>query len=907
MLLRNFIISYAVISVLAAGQLFCQDNSIEIKGYALDSLENPLVGATVLLNQQEDGVMEDFALTDDKGYFQLVANRKPSYILQISYVGYGTFERIIELDENQTELDLGKISLNPLAIDLAEVTIKDAFIPIVIKEDTIEYNANAFKTRPNATVEDLLKKLPGVEVEKDGTIKAQGEEVQNVLVDGKEFFEDDPKIATRNIPADVVDKVQVFDKASDLAAFTGIEDGADEKTINLAIKEGKNKGWFGQIEGAGGTDNRYKGNTLVNRFNSKMQLSLLGNANNINDQVFTLEDYLKFSGGLEDLMENGTFDFSELPSNLFNQNGINKTATGGVNFNYDFSPKTTLRTNYFTNFSNNTTIANRQSVNFIEQNSFFLTGDQEDLSELSNHRAKVKLKHEFDKSQRLLLEARFNFNKNQSQSENAQRSFLAPNTTINEAEQFNRTSYDLLIWNTHLQYQKKLKKAGRYFTAQFEIEQLNSDGKTDIQNFLVTNSSSDSILQQQQSDQFQPTFQLEATYSEPIGKTNYLQFKAGYQQENNDKEKLFFDQFENSVRLNNQLSNVFDRSFGKTILGSNFKMVRSTFNWTMGVDYQMARQKGNATSTNNFDRNFYFFLPASFFNYSFSGTKKLRVRYRTNAIIPSIEQMQPVLNNANPLFIIQGNPDLRPEYQHQLDLNYTSFNQFFLRSIFAGFYARWTQHKIVNAATVNEDLSNSVTPVNSGVASLINGYFNYDFPIPKANFKVGLNTDVSFQSTPLFVNGLNDRIYQTQMGPSFQIQNKQKEILDWKLSYDLDWNLLRYQKEVGFNRGFLSHSYLMELTKDIKEHWFFTADIEHIQYNKDLLNASQSFTFIDLSVTRLLKDGQFSFYLKGRNLLNEINQFERFGYANQFQSAYFNRIGNIFLVGMVYKIRNFGA
>jgi len=274
--------------------------SVAIQGVVLDSLDEPLVGASVILKHETDDKLEAFSSTDRMGAFRLTSKNYGDFIVQITYIGYGTFERRLTLKDGESLLDFGNIVLSQSAYQLEGITIEEAFIPIIIKKDTIEYNAAAFKTRPNATVEDLLKKLPGIDVEKDGTIKAQGEEVEAILVDGKDFFDDDPKIASRNIPADVIDKVQLFDRKSEFSEFTGIDDGNESKAINLAIKDGKNKGLFGNVKAAYGTENRYRGSTNLNRFNENMQLSLIGNVNNINEQAFSLMDYLKFTGGLDE-------------------------------------------------------------------------------------------------------------------------------------------------------------------------------------------------------------------------------------------------------------------------------------------------------------------------------------------------------------------------------------------------------------------------------------------------------------------------------------------------------------------------------------------------------------------------------------------------------------------------------
>ena len=887
-----------------------QDLNFKVKGYALDSLNQPLIGATILLKEQESQIMEAFTLTNNQGYFELVASEAGNFILQITFIGYGIFERQLELGSNKPSIDLGQIILNPTVIGLDEVIVKDDFIPIVIKKDTIEYHADAFKTRPNATVEDLLKKLPGVEVEKDGTIKAQGEEVQNVLVDGKEFFDDDPKIATRNIPAEVVDKVQVFDKASDLAAFTGIEDGNEEKTINLAIKEGKNKGWFGNIEGAYGNNNHYRGKTFVNRFKDQLQLSILGNANDINEQAFSLEDYLKFSGGLEEIMESGTLDLTEIPSSLLNQDGINEVLSGGLNLNLDFSAKTSLRSNFFSSSNDNLTTRVIQSQNALENNTFLASSNTKNQSDLTNHRGKIKLIHKFDPTQQLIVETRLNLNNSINLAQSFQQSLIDNNQIVNEAEQDNSVHLDLFSWSMNLQYQKKFKKIGRYFTSKFEFNQFNSNNQTGVLNkinLLISNDLIvDTIRQVQESDQSKPSYNFQFTFSEPIGKSNYLQLKAGYERESHAKEKLFFDIREELELFNGELSNFFDRTFDKTTIGSSLRVVRKKFNWTTAIDYQLATLNSLSDQANVFERRFHFILPSSFLNYSISNSKQMRVQYQTNTQIPAIDQMQPVLNNSNPLYIFEGNPDLKPEYQHQIIANYTSFNQFYLRSFFVRFYGQYTQQKIVNFTTITPDLRNIVQPINNGEEIMLNGHFSYDSPIKKMNLKFGIDGNFNYQLTPIVINTLEDKLNQFSTSPTFSIENKKKAHIDIKLSYSPSWNNIQYEKNEQFNRSFLAQNYLFELNWSFLKDLNISSDLEFIQYSKDELNKAQNFTFLDITLTKSLNDEQFSFYLSGKNLFSEMDRFQRSGMANQFQSNLSNRLGRIILVGMVYKIRNFG-
>ena len=280
-------------------QLSAQNIKYSIFGTVLGDNEEALAGATVVLLNAKDSVLVNYGISDEEGKFELKKFKKGEYILQATYVGYEDFNELIRLDENDPEHIITKeIKLKPAVNLIDQVVVKDEHIPIRIKGDTVEYNANAFKTKPNAVVEDLLKKLPGVDVDRDGNVKAHGKDVEHVYVDGKEFFGDDPQMATKNLPAEAIDKVQVFDKQSDMSEFTGVDDGEREKTINLTLKEDKKNGVFGNITGGYGTDDSYEGKMNLNHFNKKMQLSVLGMANNTNEQGFSIQDYIEFMGGL---------------------------------------------------------------------------------------------------------------------------------------------------------------------------------------------------------------------------------------------------------------------------------------------------------------------------------------------------------------------------------------------------------------------------------------------------------------------------------------------------------------------------------------------------------------------------------------------------------------------------------
>ena len=279
---------------------------MSVRGHVLDSTSNTLPYATVMLLSANDSSLVNFGTTDAEGSFEIKNVNRVDYILKITFVGYKTFSAAVTPQEGKDEVDLGRIQMEMALTKLDELVIQAERVPVVVKRDTIEFNATSFKTNPNATVEELLKKLPGVEVDNDGTIRAQGEEVRGVTVDGKTFFGSDPKVATRNLPADAIDKVQVYDKQSDQAQLTGFEDGNYEKTINLKLKKDKKKGVFGKVMAGAGDKERYEGRFNVNSFKGARQLSAIGMGNNTNAEGFSFMDIMNFTGALNQMRQGGS-------------------------------------------------------------------------------------------------------------------------------------------------------------------------------------------------------------------------------------------------------------------------------------------------------------------------------------------------------------------------------------------------------------------------------------------------------------------------------------------------------------------------------------------------------------------------------------------------------------------------
>ncbi|MEM6380013.1 MAG: TonB-dependent receptor, partial [Bacteroidota bacterium] len=657
----------------------------EIKGTIQDTTAAPLSGASVVVLNAQDSLLEKFAISEANGDFIIKRLGKGEYILQVSFLGYQTYSQGISVSTDQ---DVGNIVLKPVIQDMDAITVEAERIPIEIDGDTIKYNADAFDTRPNANVEELLKKLPGMEVARDGSIKAQGEDVSKVLVNGKEFFGKDPKIATKNLPADIVDQVQVFDEQSETSRFTGVDDGEREKTINLSLKKDKSKGWFGNFEGGYGTENRYNGKANLNRFTDKMQFSTLGRLNNVNEQAFTIQDYFDLMGGMSAALSGGLMiNPSELGIS-FNgddrRQGFLTTGSLGSNLNYDFSEKSDLSINYFYNTFDKDEDRTVSRNSFLGEGQFFNTDETSFQNSVNNnHRLNARYKYKIDSTQNIQLRLNMGLNDRLVDRQRFQETFLNEQQFQNSSDQTNRITNDNYDWNANALYRKRFAKKGRSFVSNLNFGQKGADGLNLIEAANIFGSIADDLNQEQIVDNSQWNYDGRFTFTEPVGKGKYLAFNYRRRNYEERMDKDFFDIVAGQLVRNDFLSNQFisDYIFNQGGLALQWNAKKSKLRLSLAA--QQARLIGDFLSEfPNVNRRFNNLLPGLNWNYEFNGSKSLTINYNTNVSEPTIQQLQPVVDNSNPLSIYVGNPNLKPAYNHNVRIQTTLFNQFSFTSFF---------------------------------------------------------------------------------------------------------------------------------------------------------------------------------------------------------------------------------
>ena len=889
-----------------------------IEGNILDKNGDPLASASVIALSTVDSVMAGFALTDVHGRFRIENLKKDKYTIQVSFLGYLDAFENVDLNSEENRIIVPTITLEEGQMKLDEVVITADHVPLKMKNDTLQYNADAFNVKAHEAVEDLLKRLPGVEVAKDGSIKAQGEEVSKVLVEGKEFFGNDPTIATRNLPADAVDKVEVFDKKSEMAEFSGIDDGMEQKTINLALKEDKKKGFFGNGKAGYGTEDRFDAKFNVNSFKGDATWTAIGTANNINAQGFSIMDYIDFMGGFGALGGSGgrveiNSDDVGIPLGQDLNQGFMNTVSGGINYNYDLSDNTELSASYFYTRLENDLDKTTFRQNILNDDSF--DTDEKSIQDLFNtgHTLNFKYKHKKDTSYRFTLGGRII--KGDGNTSIDLNRILTSATVQNETMSISEADRQRFNLNLNGTYSARLKKKGRIFSLNGNLTSRNQDGLGLIQSYNAfysgASSTFDTIRQRQLTVNEGMDFSLRASLTEPLGKGRYLEFNVNHQNVNNDYSKEFFDLIrmgnEDGV-LNQFLSDRFDRQFLYSRAGVNFKQNRKKYNLTLGLNFQLSDQKGQIGSSEiNFNRKYYSVLPVMRFEYDFHTASSLRFDYFTNIREPSLEQLQPQLDNADPLSLYQGNPELRPEYRHQFGLNYNTFSSFSSTHFFAGLNSTITKNKITNSQIVDADFVQKTTPVNVDYDLNTSAYLSFGFPLRPIGLKAELSSNLLFNKGILFLNGIENNTTGWYNDYTITVQNRKKKYYDLLIGARVSHNVRKYSESDHLDQSFFNMNYYSDLSKDFGEKWRFKTSFDYKVFPAESFGGAADLALLDASLSfNFLKHNKGQLTISVVDIFNQNTGIDRTTALNFIQDERIISLGRYAMLSFGYSFSGFG-
>ncbi|MBX2915196.1 MAG: TonB-dependent receptor [Cyclobacteriaceae bacterium] len=914
--MKKFLLGMLMLAAIAA-----QAQKFSIKGQVTDTLAAALPSTTVMLLSSKDSTLVNFGVSDLKGFFEIKNINKGEYLLKVTFVGYASHLQRIVTPAEPAIIEVGKIKMVPQAKELNEVIIRGEKNPVTVKKDTIEFNAGSFKTKANANVEDLLKTMPGIEVETDGTVRAQGEQVQRVTVDGREFFGRDPKLATRNLPADAVEKVQVFDRKSDNAQFTGIDDGQREKTINLELKEDKRNGAFGNLMAGYGTHDRFQATGSVNKFSKGQQLSFLGMGNNINEQGFSVGDFMNFSGGAQSMLGGGggirTVTFGGNaggssgggPAINFGgrQSGIMTNYAGGVNFNKDLSKDTKLTSSYFYNHLDRNVSSLLNRVNTLPNiGTYNFNQNSRQLSTNDNHRATLMIDHNIDSANTIRATANASFTESESNSYSQSKTMNIGNTAVqNESERSTYNAQTSKNVNASVLWRHRFAKKGRSLatTVNFgftDTEGEGSQNSSNIFNLLGTEQNIDQTNTQKTQNQ---TVGTSLSYTEPLGGRKYLEANYNFSTNRNEVDRQVFDWESGTPQFNNGLSNQYTSNYVYNRPGINFRMNKEKYSVTLGASYQMTSLIGNLLLRNvTINQHFENLLPVARFNYDFSSFKHLRFDYETSMQEPSIQQLQPIVDNTDPLNISVGNPDLKPAYTHRISTNFTAFNPARFMNFFAFINTSLMKNAIVYSQSVNDSLVRTTRPVNVKSAQSINANINAGFPVKKLNSRFNIGPTASLSESITVLNNQENNVRNRNLGGSVRYNYTYKEYIIFDLSANFSKQLTQYDFNTP-DQDYFNQTYRSELNLNFLKKYAFNTSFDYLIYTSTTTDFRQTIPFWNMSVSRfVLKNNAGEIKFGVNNLLDQSNSVTQSTGENYVQQQVMNNLGRYYMLSFTYAL-----
>jgi hypothetical protein len=908
---------------------FSQKNGV-VRGIAFDTIsKQPVAGATVTLLVKKDSSLISFTMTGKDGKFELRSVPNGEYRLMITHVNYYIINRQIIISDSNKIADAGNMVMNDRTKVLEEVVIAAEAPPVTLINDTIQYNAGFFKVQPNGSVEQLLKKLPGIKVEKDGSIKAQGEKVSRVLVDGKEFFGNDPKIATKNLPADAVDKVQVYDKQSDQSQLTGFEDGNYEKTINLKLKKDKKKGLFGKVTAGAGNKDRFENKFNLNSFKGARQLSAIGMGNNTNAEGFSFMDILNFTGELARMQRNAggggmnisitDNDMNALGINGSNNGGINTAWGGGLNYNNIIGNKLDWQSNYFYNRLNPKQENHIQRQYLLPDSTYFYDQNSFSNNLNNNHRLNINSLWQVDSMNSIRINPSFSYQQTDNSSQTDYTTLSEEKTLTNKGFSNTTSSNNGYNFRADLIWRKKFARKGRTFSLSLQSSLNNSDGKGSlysINEFFRTNGSTlrkDTLNQNSRLTADLTSYNVKAVYTEPIWKKSLLEFSVTKSDSKNTSEKMTYDYNRGNGKfdqLNSSLTNTYENVYGFTNAGIRLRTQKKKFNYALGLSWQEAQMKGKIITGQHdslISKAFHNFLPNARFQYNFSRFRTLSFNYSSSTNQPTAQQLQPVPDNSNALNIREGNPQLKQEFIQSIMSNLNLMNPFKNRNLFMYLAGQFTGNKIVNYDSVDQFGIKRTRPVNVNGVYNINTNISYSLPLKFIKSTIELSSNARMFKTKQFIQGQGNNIRTFSLGPDLRLDINPNDKLNFGIEYELNYNKTSYSLQTGLNNSYISQDYGVSADIQLPKQFFLSTEFNYTVNSQRASGFNLKVPLWNASLSKqFLKYNRGELKLSARDLLNRNVGISRNTNNNYIEDSRMLTLRQFFLLSFTYSLSKTG-
>ncbi len=890
-----------------------------VSGIVKDDVNEPLIGASVTILGPEDTYIGGNA-ADLDGNFIVHEVPEGTYTLRISYIGYEDYRKQITVPSHA--LNVGIIKMAAVSTtQLTEVNIVEKAQAVIQKDDTTQFNANAFKVNADATAEDLIRKMPGMDLS-GSKPQTQGEQITKVLVDGKPFFGDDVTSSLKNLPAEVIDKIQVYDERSEQAQFTGFDDGNTTKTINIITRSDKSQGVFGRLYGGYGYEDKYSAGGNVNYFEGDRRVSLIGMSNNINQQNFASDDLLGVSSG----GSRGGRGGRRGGRNAFEndqQGGIATTNAIGLNYSDKWGEKIEVTGSYFFNNSQS------ESEEFTQRN--FVIPSQEGQSYMdtsvgsstnTNHRLNLRLNYQIDSNNSILFIPRLSFQNSSSNSSlhglTLQSGTDVLNRTLNDFLS-DRNGYNL---SSMFLYRHKFAKPGRTFSLWANGGLNKNDGSSKLYAISDLENEVDTLDQWASRNNNGWDLNTSLNYTEPLSRKSFLQvqYRIRYQESASDKRTYNYDQTAGDYILpDTLLSNQYTTDYLTHRAGLGYRYMDSSFNFNMGLDYQYATLNSDRVLpyVNRIQVPFNNLLPYARLQYKFSRRQSLRFSYRTSTDAPSVDQLQDVIDNSNPLQLSTGNPNLVQAYEHRMNVHYNSSNPKNNSTFFAMLSGNLTQDYIGNNTIIAEDSMtvDGVQIPRGGQLSRpenLSGYMNlrafttYGRPVNFLRSNLNLNVGAGFVRTPGLINDQKNLANNTNFSLGLVLSSNISEKIDFTLSSNSSINFVKNTLNTNADNQYFNQSSRLALNYVFWRGIVINSEINHQLYTGLSEGFNQNFFLWNMSVgKKLFRKQQGEIKLSVFDLLGQNTSIARTITETYAQDVISNVLQRYFMLTFTYNLRFF--
>jgi hypothetical protein len=903
----------------------------QVKGIVYDSAsKKPIDRAVVGLVVKDKPTDTTYTFTNEKGEFSFDAVPASNFSVVFNNSGYAPVAKFVAIKQQEKIINIGAIIVAEQAKTLDEVTVMSA--PIVIKEDTVEYNADAFKTKEGAVVEDLLKKLPGVQVDRDGNVKAQGKDITRVKVNGKDFFGGDVKTATKELPANIVDKIQVIDDYGDQATVSGIKDGEPDKVLNIVTKKDKNKGFFGRATVGGGTNERYQGSFNGNYFNNSTQISAFANSNNTNTSLFN------FGGGgnrgMSSMIRMGTSAMSEMGgigamSGMMqmaggggidfggNNSGITATNSFGGNYRAQWSKRVSAYGSY--SYSHRNTAREQFTSRTITLNK-----NNEDLSSInvSNaHRATFNIEYQIDSFNYLKITPNFSYNASEGDNktlldyklQNGQQTLTGVNNTASNSNAPN--------FGVNILYNHKFRKRGRNFSASLTAgnsESNNIQNVTNLSNTFFPFATYRNTFQYIDQANNNYNYGVRVTYSEPLTKFRTLDISASHNlnYSRNNRQTFNVDSLSKNRTLNNILTNDFENDFYNNRIGASVRTTMKKYNYTLGISAQPVDLRGRSITKDSAYKNItrVNVFPIARFVYNFSRSTSLNINYNGTANQPSFSQLQPVADSSNPQNVSIGNPFLKPAINHNINVSFNKSNFISGKVFFTNLIVSTAKNQIVNSTVLDALGKQTSTPQNVDGFYNVTGFYSFSKPYKNRKYVITLNGNANYNhNTNLFnANRIVGQNWVASQGVVLEVNHK--EWLELGAGVNASVNDVKYRKPAGASLNALqnassnAYSFTHNANIDVTKRLILKYDIDYTINNGLAAAVSQNPVLINASIEQqLFKKKNGILRLSAFDLLKQNTNISRSINGAAITDTRVNRLTRYFLLTFTYRLQKFAG